>query len=161
MSIDEATFRQAMGSVPTGVSVFTIVDRAGADHGMTVSAFCSVSLHPPLLLACIGDDATIAAVMPEADRFGISVLAEDQEGLSRRFADRDERDFDGVPHVRGPLGTVLIGGVAAQVECRITARHRAGDHTIIVGEVVHASVSDRAPLVHRRGGYARLSPNAR
>src|SRR5262245_57509177 len=128
MSIDETTFRRVMGAVPTGVSVFTIVDAAGADHGMTVGAFCSVSLNPPLVLACIGDDATLARWMGEADRFAVSVLAEDQAALSERFADREARGFDHVAHTRGPLGAVLIDGAAAHLECRIVARHRAGDH---------------------------------
>jgi flavin reductase (DIM6/NTAB) family NADH-FMN oxidoreductase RutF len=156
MTIDESTFRRVLGAVPTGVSVFTVVDRAGNDHGMTVGAFASLSLNPPLLLACIGDDATIAQVMPEAERFGISVLAEDQAELSRRFADREARGFAGVAHARGPLGTVLIEGAVAQIECRIVARHRGGDHTIVVGEILHATSTDRAPLVHHRGGYPRL-----
>jgi flavin reductase (DIM6/NTAB) family NADH-FMN oxidoreductase RutF len=156
MSIDEATFRRVMGAIPTGVSVFTIVDRAGGDHGMTVGAFCSVSLVPPLVLACIGDDATIARVMPEAERFGLSVLSHEQADLSRRFADRDRRGFDGVAHVRGPLGTVLIDGATAHLECRITGRHRAGDHTIIVGEIAHATSTAHSPLMHHRGGYSKL-----
>jgi flavin reductase (DIM6/NTAB) family NADH-FMN oxidoreductase RutF len=156
MPVDAESFRRAMGAVPTSVSIFTIVDRAGVDHGMTVGAFTSLSLNPPLLLACIGDDATLAKVMPEADRFGMSILAVDQEALSRRFADRDARGFEGVAHRRGPRGTILIDGTVAQVECRIVARHRGGDHTMIIGEVEHAVATDGAPLVHHRGAYARL-----
>lgn len=158
MPVDSATFRSVMGAVPTGVTVLTIVDRAGRDHGMTVGAFCSLSLDPPLVLACIGDDATIADEMRQATQFGISVLAADQESLSRRFADRESRGFDGVAHTRGPGGTILLDGAVARMECRITARHRGGDHTIIVGEIVHAAAAEGAPLVHHRGAYARLQP---
>jgi flavin reductase (DIM6/NTAB) family NADH-FMN oxidoreductase RutF len=156
MPIDSATFRSVMGTLPTGVTVLTIVDRSGTDHGMTVGTFCSLSLDPPLVLACIGDDATIAAEMREATTFGISVLAEGQEDLSRRFADRERRGFDGVAHSRGALGTILLDGAVAQMECRITARHPGGDHTIVVGEIVHAVAHAGAPLVHHRGAYARL-----
>ena len=157
MPIDAATFRSVMGALPTGVTVLTIVDRAGSDHGMTVGAFCSLSLEPPLVLACIGDDATIAAEMREATSFGISVLAQDQEALSSRFADRERRGFGGVAHARGPLGTILLSGAVAQMECRITARHGGGDHTIVVGEIMHAAAHEGAPLVHHRGTYARLA----
>jgi flavin reductase (DIM6/NTAB) family NADH-FMN oxidoreductase RutF len=156
MPIDSATFRSVMGAVPTGITVLTIVDRAGSDHGMTVGAFCSLSLDPPLVLACIGDDATIASEMREATTFGISVLAEGQEELSRRFADREGRGFNGVAHSRGGLGTILLDGAVAQMECRITARHRGGDHTIVVGEIAHAVAHAGVPLVHHRGAYARL-----
>jgi flavin reductase (DIM6/NTAB) family NADH-FMN oxidoreductase RutF len=161
MPIDAATFRSVMGAVPTGVTVLTIVDRAGSDHGMTVGAFCSLSLSPPLVLACIGDDATIATEMREATNFGISVLAQDQAALSRRFADREGRGFGGVAHVRGPLGTILLDGAVAQMECRVTARHRGGDHTIVVGEIMHAVANEGTPLVHHRGAYARLERDDR
>jgi flavin reductase (DIM6/NTAB) family NADH-FMN oxidoreductase RutF len=161
MPIDTATFRAVMGAVPTGVTVLTIVDRAGSDHGMTVGAFCSLSLDPPLVLACIGDDATIATEMREAASFGISILAQDQEALSRRFADREGRGFGGVAHSRGPLGTILLDGAVAQLECRVTARHRGGDHTIVVGEIMHGVAHDGAPLVHHRGAYARLERDKR
>jgi flavin reductase (DIM6/NTAB) family NADH-FMN oxidoreductase RutF len=160
MSIDAATFRQVMGAVPTGVSVLTIVDQSGADRGMTVGAFCSLSLDPPLVLVCIGDDATIARAMREATAFGVSVLADNQAALSRRFADTETRGFEGLAYSRGPLGTVLLAGAVSQMECRISARHQGGDHTIVVGEIVHAAAGAGMPLVHHRGGYTRLAAGA-
>lgn len=159
MSVNADTFRQVLGAVPTAVTVLTIVDSAGRDHGMTVSAFCSLSLEPPLVLVCIGEDATIAAPMRDATCFGISVLAEDQETLSRRFADREERRFDDLAHRRGPLGTVLLDGASAHLECRVTARFPGGDHTIVVGEVAHAPAGTGGPpLLYHRSAYTRLAP---
>lgn len=160
MTIDSETFRGVMGTVPTGVGVITIVDRNGTDHGMTVGAFCSLSLDPPLVLACIGDDATIAPVMAEAREFGISVLADGQTDISRRFADREGRGFHDLAHARGPAGTILLDGAAAVFECRVVDRHRGGDHTIIVGEMTFARAGHAEPLVHHRGGYRRLQTGA-
>lgn len=156
--VDAQAFRRAMAAVPTTVTVLTIVDDAGVDRAMTVGAFSSVSLDPPLVLACVGDDATIADAMRHVTHFGISVLAHDQEAISRQFAHTAARSFEGVAHHRGANGMLMIDGAAAYFECRVTRRHPGGDHTIIVGEVLTASDDARAPLVHHRSGYHRLAP---
>jgi flavin reductase (DIM6/NTAB) family NADH-FMN oxidoreductase RutF len=158
VSVGPDEFRRALGAAPTPVAVLTIVDANGADRGMTVSAFTSVSLVPPLVLVCVGDDATLAAAMRTTTHFALSVLAAPQEMLSERFADREERGFDGVPLSRGPSGTALLGGAAAHVECRVVARQPGGDHTIVVGEVQFAKASGVEPLVHLRGEYRSLAP---
>jgi flavin reductase (DIM6/NTAB) family NADH-FMN oxidoreductase RutF len=157
VSVDAETFRRVLGAVPSPVTVLTIVDAQGADHGMTVSAFTSLSLEPPLVLVCVGDDATIATPMRNASHFGVSVLAEDQANLSIRFADRDVRGFDGVPNHRAPAGSALLDGATAHLECRVVARYPGGDHTIIVGEVTFATASERPPLVHLRGRYRAVT----
>lgn len=156
MTINRAAFRRVLGVVPTTVTVVTIVDSGGADRAMTVGAFTSLSIDPPLVLICIGDDATIAGHARTATSFGISVLADDQSEFSRRFADRATRDLGGATNVRGPLGSALLSGAIAHIECAIAARHPGGDHTIIVGEVRYATTFDGLPLVHHRGGYSRL-----
>jgi flavin reductase (DIM6/NTAB) family NADH-FMN oxidoreductase RutF len=152
------TFRRVLGTVPTAVSVVTVVDASGSDQGMTVGTFTSLSLQPPLVLICIGDDSTIAPAMAAATHFGLSALDAAQEHLSTRFADRELRSFDGIAATRGPLGTLLLDGTVARLECRIVARHPGGDHTIVVGQVEFADASEGAPLVHHRGGYRRLGP---
>ena len=158
MSIDAETFRRVLAAAPTAVTVLTLVDASGVDHGMTVSSFASLSLEPPLVLVCVGDDATIADAMRDARTFGISVLAEHQADLSIRFADRDVRGFDGVACTRGPSGTALLDGAVVQLECHVVARHPGGDHTIVVGEVRHAVAHDHRPLVHLRGRYRSVAP---
>lgn len=157
MPVSADDFRRVLGTVPTAVSVITIVDDAGEDQGMTVGAFCSLSLSPPLVLTCIGDDATLAPALRTATHFGLSVLASDQAALSVRFADTDARRFDGVPHARGPAGTALLAGAGSHLECRVVARHPAGDHTIVVGEVLYAVAYDRPPLVYHRSDYTTLT----
>lgn len=158
MPIDRVTFRQVLGAVPTAVSVVSVVDAYGRDQGMTVGSFTSLSLDPPLVLICIGDDATIAPAMAAATHFGVSVLAATQQHLSTLFADRELRGFAGIATARGPTGTLLLTGTVARIECQIVARHPGGDHTIIVGQVEFAESSEDAPLVHHRGGYQRLEP---
>ena len=124
---------------------------------VTVSAFASLSLEPPLVLVCIGDDATIAGAVAAAGHFAVSGLAEDQEELARRFADSEANRFAGTEVVRGSNGPALIAGAVAHLQCAIVARHRGGDHTIVVGEVLSAdAVEDGRPLVYQRGDYRRL-----
>jgi 3-hydroxy-9,10-secoandrosta-1,3,5(10)-triene-9,17-dione monooxygenase reductase component len=155
--LDASTFRHVLARFPSGVTVVTVRGTDGRDYGMTVSAFASVSLVPPLVLVCIGDDATIAGAVAEAGHFAVSVLSEDQEALARRFAEQDADRFAGAGISRGTTGLALVDGAAARLECTIVARHRGGDHTIVVGEVLAASASDDGrPLVHQRGEYRRL-----
>ncbi len=154
--IDAGTFRHALGRFPSGVTVVT-VRHEERDYGMTVSAFASVSLVPPLVLVCIGDDATIAGAVAAAGHFAVSVLAENQKALAQLFAETDADRFAGTAVARGVTGLALLEGAAAHLECAIVARHRAGDHTIVVGEVLAATaVEDGRPLIYQRGEYRRV-----
>jgi len=155
--VDAVTFRHALARFPSGVTVVTVRDDGGRDYGMTVSAFASLSLDPPLVLVCIGDDATIAGAVAAAGHFAVSVLSEEQEAIARRFAEQDADRFAGMKVSRGADGIALIDGAAAHLECTIVARHRGGDHTIVVGEVNAArAAEDGRPLVYQRGMYTRL-----
>jgi 3-hydroxy-9,10-secoandrosta-1,3,5(10)-triene-9,17-dione monooxygenase reductase component len=156
VTIHERDFRLAMTQLATGVTVLTLRDASGADQGMTVSAFASLSLSPPLVLACIGLDATIAPALAETSLMGVSILAADQDALSRRFAESGADRFRDVAVRRGNSGVPLIEGAVAQLEGRIVARYPGGDHTIIVCEVLEGTVPGGEPLVYHRGAYARL-----
>ena len=155
MSLDQDAFRAVLGRFASGVTIVTVLGANGRDYGMTVSAFSSVSLEPPLVMVCIGEEASLKPMIAEATHYGVSILASDQEPLSRRFAAHGER-FDGIGFTRGENGMALIDGALAFMECRIIARHRAGDHTIVIGEVEAAGVADQRPLLYYRGGYAQL-----
>ena len=156
MSVDPDAYRAVLGRFASGVTVVTARDEQGRDHGMTVSAFSSVSLSPPLIMICVGHDASLRPVIETAKYFGVSILSASQEALSRRFATLGDR-FEGIGFERGELGGVaLLDGALAFLECRIVARHPAGDHTIVVGEVENASNRDDRPLLYYRGGYAQL-----
>lgn len=156
MAIDPDTFRAALGRFCSGVTVVTTCDAGGHDHGMTVSAFCSVSLEPPLVLACIGHEASMHPVIQESDRFGVSILAAGQEQLARRFADQRSDRFDGIGYSRGKLGVALLDDALAHLECTVADRHECGDHTIVVGRVESAACFQGRPLVYYRGGYTQL-----
>jgi flavin reductase (DIM6/NTAB) family NADH-FMN oxidoreductase RutF len=156
MPIDPDTFRAVLGRFASGVTVVTTRDAEGRDHGMTVSAFCSVSLDPPFVLACIGHDASMYGPILQAEHFGVSILAVGQEALARRFADQRSDRFDGVGYSRGQLGVALIDDALAHLECRVVDRREAGDHTIVVGEVEAATSGQDRPLLYYRGGYTQL-----
>lgn len=156
MSIDPDLFRAVLGRFSTGITIVTVRDRDGRDHGMTVSAFSSLSLDPPLVLVCIGNDATMSPVMAVADTFAVNVLSSTQESLSRRFAGHlDDRFFD-VPVTRSIHGDAVLEDVLASLECRVVARYPAGDHVIVIGEVHAGAAHDARPLLYYRGGYAQL-----
>ena len=148
MPIDPELFRAVLGRFATGITVITARDLDGRDHGMTVSAFSSLSLSPPLVLMCIGNEATMAPVMRTADTFAVSVLGDDQEALSRRFSGRLDDRFADLTVDRGPLGNAWLNDALATMECRIVARHPAGDHV--------GATRDGRPLLYYRGGYAHL-----
>jgi flavin reductase (DIM6/NTAB) family NADH-FMN oxidoreductase RutF len=156
MSLDPDSFRAALGRFATGVTVVTARDASGADLGMTVSAFSSLSLTPPLILVCIARQASMHDTMVETTHFVVNVLSSDQEAIARRFADTDAKRFDGIGYTRGMEQIAVLEDALAYLECRRVAQYEAGDHTIIVGEVEGAVMSDAKPLLYYRGGFAQL-----
>lgn len=154
--IDSNLFRSVLGRFASSVTVLSVRDEAGADHGMTVSAFASVSLDPPLILVCVDKTASIFRALFVAPFVGISILSEQQEAASRRFAEKDSDRFDDLEIARGERGVALLIGALAHLECRIVARHDGGDHTIFVAAVEKASAHQGRPLLYYRGGYTQL-----
>ena len=154
--IDPDLFRSVLGRFASSVTVLSARDAKGTDHGMTVSAFSSVSLNPPLVLACVDRAASIYSTLFETDFVGISILSENQESCSRRFAEKDADRFDDLEIQRGKHGVALLKDALAHLECRIVARHEGGDHTIFVAAVEHAAALSGRPLLYYRGGYAQL-----
>lgn len=155
--IDPDQFRSVLGRFASGVTIVTVREAGGHDAGMTVSAFCSVSLEPPLVQACVDRAASMFAALAQASHFGVSILASDQEALSRRFAAVDSvHRFEGIGYRRGECGVVLLDDALAHLECRVHARHDAGDHVLVLGEVERATARQGRPLLYYRGGYAQL-----
>jgi len=169
--VDQAAFRRATGQFPGGIVVVTT--RGG--HAMTVSAFASVSLEPPLVLFCAEKIARFHDAVLAAGAWAVSILAEDGEKTARWLATRGRPlagQLDEVPHRPGPVtGAALLDGALATMECRTFAVYDGGDHSIVVGRV--AAVDGpavppprgtapgppaRGPLVHYAGGYHRLPP---
>jgi flavin reductase (DIM6/NTAB) family NADH-FMN oxidoreductase RutF len=145
-----------LGRFPSGVTVVTTKDEDGSDEGMTVSAFCSVSLDPPLVLICIEKTASAYKALTTAPGFVVNVLSASQEQIARRFSIIDIDRFEGVGYSRSPNGLAVLDDVLGVIECATFAMHDAGDHTIIVGEVEAARAQSGTPLLYYRGGYAQL-----
>ena len=157
MPIDKDLFRAVLGRFASGVTIITTIDSDGRDQGMTVSAFSSLSLDPPLVLVCIDHAASLWPAFQQADRFAINILASTQEALSRRFSSKEGDRFDGVGFTRGTTGVALLDDTLASVECTVATRVMQGDHSIIVGHVEGGTARDLQPLLYYRGGYASLT----
>lgn len=155
--VSATEYRAALSRFASGVTVVTSRDVLGTDYGMTVSAFSSLSLSPPLVLVCISRSASWHAAIGESSHFVVHVLSDAQEEYSRRFASERAGRFGGVEYTRTNAGVILLPDTIATLDCRITARHDGGDHAIVVGAVEQARVSDGDPLLYYRGAYAQLS----
>jgi flavin reductase (DIM6/NTAB) family NADH-FMN oxidoreductase RutF len=156
LSVSADEFRSVLGRFPSGVTVVTTKARDGTDQGMTVSAFCSVSLDPPLVLVCIEKTASAYTALTTATSFVVNILSADQEQIARRFSIVDIDRFEGVGYERSQNGIAILEDVLGVLECSRTALHEAGDHTVVIGEVEASQVNDGSPLLYYRGGYAQL-----
>jgi flavin reductase (DIM6/NTAB) family NADH-FMN oxidoreductase RutF len=154
--IDHDSFRAVLGRFASGVTVITALDEAGNDQGMTVSAFCSLSLDPPLILFCVDREASMYKSLGETTGFIVNILSESQEPLARRFSGPDPNRFDGIGYERGLTGAAILDDVLGYLECRRIEFHSGGDHRIYVGEVEVARSREGRPLLYYRGGYAQL-----
>jgi flavin reductase (DIM6/NTAB) family NADH-FMN oxidoreductase RutF len=157
MSVSKDEFRAVLSRFISGVTVVTTLGKDHRPAGITVSAFSSVSLDPPLILACIDKRASLHSHLTEGNYFAVNILAEGQQDVSRLFASKDENRFDGARYIRGTSGAPLLDGALAHIECRVVHAYPGGDHTIIVGEVESTSIAEHKPLAYYRGDYSRLA----
>jgi 3-hydroxy-9,10-secoandrosta-1,3,5(10)-triene-9,17-dione monooxygenase reductase component len=154
--IDPDEFRRVLGHFATGVTIVTTCDGDAAPAGLTVSAFASLSLDPPLVLVCVDHKAQSYTALRESGRFAVNVLAVGQEAASRRFASTRLDKFDGLPYHVSDFGVPLLDEALAHIECVKVSTHVEGDHTIFVGRVERAKASPGEPLLYYRGRYDRL-----
>lgn len=159
MPIDARTFRQALGSFPTGVAVVTTVTGAGAPVGVTIGSFTSLSLDPPLVLFCLDESNEDLIHFTESGMFAVNVLASGQSEISARFGSRNGAKWAGLSFERGGFGLPLVPGCLATLECRVTSVVAGGDHRIVIGQVERlADLCDGEALVHWRGAYCTAVP---
>jgi flavin reductase (DIM6/NTAB) family NADH-FMN oxidoreductase RutF len=151
--IDPREFRRTLGRFATGVTVITTA-RGETVHGMTANAFMSVSLDPPLVAVAVDHRARMHRLLEETGRYGVSILAEDQELLSRHFSGRPQVNVE--IRFEWQRGLPLIAGTLAHIVCRIVQAVPAGDHTLFIGQVEYLNYRDGAPLVFYGGNYRRL-----
>lgn len=156
--MDSETFREALASVCTPVSVVTS-HREGHPHGTTVSAFCSLSLEPPLVLVSLARSSDLLAIVTESRVFGINVLSDGQQDLAVNFARKGPDKFDGVQWELD-RGVPRILGAATWLVCKLEQLHEGGDHLIAVGEVEHADSGPGNPLLYRYREFGTMKPTA-
>jgi len=159
MAIKSEDYRDALRHFPSGVTIVTI--KAGdTHHGLTVSAFASVSPDPPLICVMIDHRHSAYALLEEDGAvFAVNVLSEDQEGLSNRFAWMKTEDrFAEGDWREAATGALVLADALAWLDCTIHSRHRAGSHTIYVGEVQASATPqpEGPPLVYWNRGYRQL-----
>lgn len=155
MTMDDRTFRNAMGRFATGVTVVTtqVGDEA---HGMTANAFMSVSLDPKLVTISIDHNARMYERIKESQQFAVSILTDEQKDVSMHFAGQKEDpsvvEFDyisGIPVIRDALASVV---------CDVAESFEVGDHTLFIGQVLEIKLTDGNPLAFFGGKYGSYQP---
>ena len=154
--IDSREFRNWGGHFATGVTVLT-VQVGSAVRGMTANAFCSLSLHPPLVLVCIQHGASMHPMFEVTETFGVNILTSAQQSLADLFSQHGEHvaPMGGAPYRVGSLNVPILEGVMGWAQCRVEERYPGGDHLIIVGRVEEMATErpDAEPLLFYSGKY--------
>ncbi|MGA3186951.1 MAG: flavin reductase family protein [Bryobacteraceae bacterium] len=146
-------FRRACALFPTGVAVLSTRASDGTPHGLTVNAFCSLSLTPPLVFVAVDRVCSLLETFEKSGHFAINFLASNQRHLSVRFSELPEGRFSGVSWIPGVEGAPLLDGTLGSIECRTTQIINAGDHRALIGEVIAATIGEGDPLVFFRSAY--------
>ncbi len=146
-------FKQVLGRFASGVTVVTVNNSENQVHGITVSAFISVSMEPMLVLVSIDKGARAHAMLESNEDFGVSILSSKQAGISNHFANWGEKakpEFEKLGNVQ------VIKGALAQLHCSKYNQYDAGDHSLFIGKVENLDYSDTKPLVFYSGKYRKL-----
>ena len=156
--IEPQRFREVMSSFPSGVVVLTAFGQDWQPRGLTVSAFCAVSLKPPLALACIDKSSNTLPAVQHTGGFTANVLAAGREQLARRMATKVADKFDAITWRRpqSPIGgPILEDDSAAYAVCTLRDTIEAGDHWILIGLVTEGAHREGVtPMIFSRRGYA-------
>lgn len=155
LPLDSRAFRTTLGHFATGVTVVTM-RYLEQDYGITVNAFMSVSLEPPLVVVSIDHKAKAYQSLCAVSHYGVSMLSHGQQPLSNYFAGFGAPE-QAAPAMLEVQGVPLLESALAHLVCRVVDRHEAGDHTLFIGQVEYLAYRDSAPLLYYRGGYAALA----
>jgi len=148
--------RQALGSFPTGVTVVSCLDKNKNPLGFTANSFTSVSLDPQLISICIDKESFNIDSFSITKHFAVSVLSEDQQSISTTFATPNEDRFQNVEWRTEDTGSPIIENAVAWFDCNTRQVIDAGDHLILIGEIIAFDSSPRTPLMYLRGNYVNL-----
>lgn len=155
------SYRRALSYLAGGVVIVTTCGADGEPRGMTATAVCSVSIEPPLVMACMSQAAVTHVAVEASGVFALNILPADAQELAQRFASSSEDKFSGVRTVAGASGAPLLADALAHCDCEVEDAIIAGDHTIFIGRVLSASArshEDRrgGPLLYCRGAYGSM-----
>lgn len=150
---DARQLRDVLSTFVTGVTVVTTTDSEGIPHGLTANSFSSVSLDPPLVLWSQSLTSPSYRVFRDAERFCISILADDQVDVSNIFARPNKNKFENIPIRMGYGNIPLIEGCAATLECSLVASYPGGDHAVFIGRVDRIEKYSKRPLAFGLGKY--------
>lgn len=148
--------RQALGSFPTGVTVVSCLDKNKNPLGFTANSFTSVSLDPQLISICIDKESFNIDSFSITKHFAVSVLSEDQQSISTTFATPNEDRFQNVEWRTEDTGSPIIENAVAWFDCNTRQVIDAGDHLILIGEIIAFDSSPKTPLMYLRGNYVNL-----
>ena len=162
MAVDNDLFKELMRRFAAGVTLVTFNEN-NKFGGLTVSSFCSLSMNPPLVLICIDRKIVSHESLKNSDTFGINICNSGQGKLAWDFAnsniDKNEL-IKSLPHTLTNLGTPLLDGCLASMECKITEKHEGGDHTIFIGQIESGNFDENSdPLIYYGSGLGEFNPN--
>lgn len=153
--LDAATFRHVVGHLPSGVTLVTTRTAEG-DVGMTASSVTSLSLDPPMMLACLNRSSSTCTAVSEAGAYAVNVLGQGDSHLAAQFATPGADKFAGLRVTRGVRDVPVLADALARIECEVVEEVGAATHTIFLGRVVRAEADEGAPLTYFRGGFGRF-----
>ncbi|WP_163755814.1 3-hydroxy-9,10-secoandrosta-1,3,5(10)-triene-9,17-dione monooxygenase reductase subunit [Mycobacterium botniense] len=158
--IDPRTYRRVLGQFCTGITVITTM-YDGAPVGFACQSFAALSLEPPLVLFCPTKVSRSWKAIQATGRFCVNVLSEAQKDISARFGSKEADKFADIDWSSSPLGSPMIDGSLAHIDCTVAAVHEAGDHYLVVGAVQSLTEVPRVkprPLLFYRGDYTGIEP---
>lgn len=150
---DPAAFRAVMRRHPSGVTVVTSL-REGEPRGITLSAFASVSVNPPMVLICVNREARSYLYISSSLIFCVNLLGTTQRELAERFSGRiKEHQFDDIAWSTDVTGAPVLDGTIGHFDCAVEAEHHAGSHSIFIGRVLACATREGAPLGYYEGEF--------
>ena len=162
MAIESGDFRKVLGKYPTGVTLVSSKDDQGP-FAMVIGSFGSVSLDPPLVQFMPAKESGTWSRIKKTGRYCVNVLGEQQLDLSNSFFNKDKDPFEAINWSESTLGSPIIEGCVAWIDCLIGDVHEAGDHYIVIGEVqgIGATEKDEGPLLFLGGAYGSFNKDIR
>ncbi len=146
------SFKEVMANYPTGVTVVTTFDGKNEPVGLTVNSFASVSIEPLLVLWSIGKESSNYETFKQVDRFTINILAHHQKDVAFLFASREQTEsrFKKCNWHQSEHQLPVLENVAAALQCQLYQRVEAGDHMILIGEVIEITHQETLPLLYHQ-----------